>query len=576
MVRALLLLLCSAASLTAAAGQSTSSLPSFDYEAARSHEIKPHRQNVPIDGLTFGSNQLHLKLTVSPTGEVVQSEASGQESDMRFWPQAQDVVNRWSFTPFEVDGKAVTAQVEEYINLVPPERTPAKHVEPPVLRPNSSISIELSRSGCYGTCPAYKVSVSTSGVAFDGEGFTVASGHHIGKVDPTEVRELARQFVEADFFSMEDEYAASITDSPTYILSVSIDGRQKRVLDYVGVRAGMPEEISDLEEAVDELAHSSYWTEGDEGLVDLLKAEHYPFRTLEAQVMLKAAASRGQAATVRELLAVGVPLKTLPAPKPKDASQRSTFHEPEWLESAATHSETLAALIDAGASKENQKDKDQALVAAVTAGNLDSFHELISYGANPRVDPGTLTITEGGGGMYMQGPGRGSLLIYAAASGNPDLVREVLQYHPNLEARDPQGQTALFSAGNSRPSDRDGDRVECVRLLIASGANVNARDAQGNTALHETFLTDVLEELLRSGANVNARNNDGETPIFTTFDDAAIPVFIEHGADLNIRNDKGQTVLEAAESKGPLRQEALRKALQKRETIQPNGTDSSR
>ena len=65
------------------------------------------------------------------------------------------------------------------------------------------------------------------------------------------------------------------------------------------------------------------------------------------------------------------------------------------------------------------------------------------------------------------------------------------------------------------------------------------------------------------GADVNARNKEGETPIFTTVDDKAIPLFIGHGADLTIRNNKGQTVVEAATGKGPARQEALRKAIQK-------------
>jgi ankyrin repeat protein len=60
-----------------------------------------------------------------------------------------------------------------------------------------------------------------------------------------------------------------------------------------------------------------------------------------------------------------------------------------------------------------------------------------------------------------------------------------------------------------------------VRLLAQAGANVNVRDNEGNTPLHETFLTDVEEELLKLGADVNARNKDGETSIFTTFDNDA-------------------------------------------------------
>jgi len=69
--------------------------------------------------------------------------------------------------------------------------------------------------------------------------------------------------------------------------------------------------------------------------------------------------------------------------------------------------------------------------------------------------------------------------------------------------------------------------------------------------------------LLRLGADVNARNNDGETPIFTTCDDHAIALFIQHGADLTIPDNEGRTVFDAAKGKGPLRQEALRIAVQK-------------
>ena len=165
--------------------------------------------------------------------------------------------------------------------------------------------------------------------------------------------------------------------------------------------------------------------------------------------------------------------------------------------------------------------------------------------------------------MSRPGGDVGSVLIYAAQSGNPDVVREILRYHPDLEKRDREGKTAIFAAGEYRNSDQEGARVECVRLLAQAGSDVNAKNKDGNTPLHETFLTDVEEELLKLGANVNARNDDGETPIFTTVDDQAIPLFIEYGADLSIRNNKGEDVVEAAKEHGPARMEALRTALQK-------------
>jgi ankyrin repeat protein len=296
-------------------------------------------------------------------------------------------------------------------------------------------------------------------------------------------------------------------------------------------------------------------------LVEALQAETFNFKSFEAQVMLKEAASRGTTATVRDLLEAGVPLVPIPAPKPRGQHEGVPFEAVGWLNAASGHSETLQTLIDAGASNNDQGDKDLALVGAARSGNVEAVRALVAYGANPNADFSKLTVTESSGGMTMGEQGAGNLLIYAAESGNPDMLREILRYSPKLEARDREGKTAVFAA-ESRYQDKDGARAECVRLLAQAGANVNARDNDGNTPLHETYLTEVEEELLKLGADVNARNKEGETPIFTTVDDSAIPLFVEHGADLTIRNNKGQTVVDAAKSKGPERQETLRKAIE--------------
>jgi ankyrin repeat protein len=236
-----------------------------------------------------------------------------------------------------------------------------------------------------------------------------------------------------------------------------------------------------------------------------------------------------------------------------------------WLDAASHHIETLQVLLEAGASRNGQKDKDSALSDAATSGDVRAVRALIGYGANPNADLTKLTFASDSGGWPYVGQRSGSLLINAASSGNPEMIREILLYHPNLEARNSVGQTAIFVAGGFI-GDPPGAAVECVRVLAEAAANLNARDKYGNTPLHRLFLVDVDEELLKLGADVNARNNDGETPIFTNVSDDSVVLFLEHGADPTVRNNKGETAIEAARREhGPYREQTLREAIHRLE-----------
>ncbi|HXM98893.1 MAG TPA: DUF6438 domain-containing protein [Candidatus Dormibacteraeota bacterium] len=251
------------------------SYPFFEYDVARQHEIKPHRRTIPIEG-SAGFPQLCLTLIVSPAGNVVTADAGGDAKTLKFWPQLKSEVIAWKFTPFKKHGIAVTAEVEEYIDLVPPERLPTNRVAAPVVRPDSHVEIKLERSGCYGTCPAYTVTVRTDGIVFDGRAFVAACGRHTQTADAEEVRKLAQKFVDADFYSMDPTYFASVTDSPGYDLSITIDGQTKKVQDYVGVEKGMPAVITELEDEVDSFAGTERWIAGSHGAAK--KRRHWPSR----------------------------------------------------------------------------------------------------------------------------------------------------------------------------------------------------------------------------------------------------------------------------------------------------------
>lgn len=231
----------------------------FDFEAARAHEREPHRHEIPLEGIRRGFNQIGLTLTVSPAGDVLEAIPNADDNLKAFWPQVEPEVLQWKFRPFEQDSKAVTATVEEYLDLVPPERKPLTHVEPPVLKPDSKIVIRLERTMCYGRCPSYTVTLTDRGVVFKGEKYVAHTGRHEAPADPAAVRKLAQRFIDADFYSLEAAYTASVTDNPTYTLSISIDGHKKEVEDYVGTWVGMPAVVRDLEEAVDTVAGTRRW-----------------------------------------------------------------------------------------------------------------------------------------------------------------------------------------------------------------------------------------------------------------------------------------------------------------------------
>ncbi len=109
------------------------------------------------------------------------------------------------------------------------------------------------------------------------------------------------------------------------MLSIAIDCHIKEVEDYVGSWEGMPAVITELEDEVDAFAQTQRWIDGSEGLVQVLQEEKFNFRTFEAQVMLKEAASRGRTTTVHEFLGAGVPLEPKPAPKPEEPDMGVPF-----------------------------------------------------------------------------------------------------------------------------------------------------------------------------------------------------------------------------------------------------------
>lgn len=150
-------------------------------------------------------------------------------------------------------------RIWESVDVYPPVRIPARSAPLPAYDA-SSVRITLERTGCFGSCPAYTVSIDGDGsVVFDGRSYVAETGRRRGAVDPAAVRALYDQFRTANFMSLDDSYVTDITDNPTYTLTMETAGTRKTVVDYVGAKAGMPDSVTALEDAVDRVAGTSKW-----------------------------------------------------------------------------------------------------------------------------------------------------------------------------------------------------------------------------------------------------------------------------------------------------------------------------
>jgi len=137
---------------------------------------------------------------------------------------------------------------------------PAQHVDFPKIRDWSSLRISLERTMCYGTCPAYTVTIAGDGtVTWHGARFVKVQGDATAHIAPEKVHALFERFRKAEFFWLLDKYVSQVTDLPSQETAIAFDDHQKKVLDYAGQMIGMPEVVSELERAIDETAGTAQW-----------------------------------------------------------------------------------------------------------------------------------------------------------------------------------------------------------------------------------------------------------------------------------------------------------------------------
>ncbi len=182
---------------------------------------------------------------------------------------------------------------------------------------------------------------------------------------------------------------------------------------------------------------------------------------------------------------------------------------------------------------------------------------------------------------------RNAQLITAADQGDLETVKQLVAIGTSVEARDPNGRTALIAAAYRND-------LPIVDVLIAAGADVNAKDQTQQSAyliatsdgflelLQRTFKAgadvhstdsfngtgliraaerghvEIVQELLKTDIKIDHVNNLGWTALleaimFGNGDERhteVVRLLVEAGADVNLADREGETPLSHARRRG--------------------------
>ena len=146
--------------------------------------------------------------------------------------------------------------------------------------------IKLERTSCFGECPVYSVTIDAKGnVTYEGTRFVRVEGRQTNRIAVSRVAALVEAVDRAHFFDLDDKYRAQVTDNPTTFVTVTHDGRSKRVEDYV---IG-PKALRQLEDEIDDTARTKRWIRLDEPMLRQMVRDGWsPSAEERAQLFAKA------------------------------------------------------------------------------------------------------------------------------------------------------------------------------------------------------------------------------------------------------------------------------------------------
>lgn len=248
---------------------------------------------------------VQVSVVIDDLGTVV--DAQPLQGIERYFEEAAALMLDQRYAPFVRDGRSTAARFIENVRVLPAERQPQQHVAFPEGALDTAV-IRLSRGVCLGNCPIYEVSIDGNGVVtFDGQRYVAVERQLKYRVSVAEVTRLLDRFKAADFFSLDNDYQADVTDIPGFKVSLEYGGVTKSVIDYMGLAVGMPVSVVRLEEEIDRMAGVDRWLSLQPSTLAGLKDIGVVVDSNDLAVALACMADTLSDEEIGELLRLGVP-----------------------------------------------------------------------------------------------------------------------------------------------------------------------------------------------------------------------------------------------------------------------------
>ena len=121
--------------------------------------------------------------------------------------------------------------------------------------------ISLSKTVCFGECPAYDFTVYANGTAYyHGKEHVKKKGKFKAKISAAEINGLLNEAASADFFSLKDKYDNEyVTDLPTATTYLNYAGKSKKVV----CRYNCDKRVNKVNNMIEKLIESTKWKQYD-------------------------------------------------------------------------------------------------------------------------------------------------------------------------------------------------------------------------------------------------------------------------------------------------------------------------